>query len=113
MAKLIVALSLLVGGANAMGIYGTGRPTAEPTGAPTAVCPPCTVRTIKPAGTFFANSDNTCYVVDGTFPSGIIVISSPGVNCVKITVPSGSSLNGISAVTPPASVVLTPRPAKR
>ena len=42
MAKLIVALSLLVGGANAMGIYGTGRPTAEPTGAPTAVCPPCT-----------------------------------------------------------------------
>ena len=37
MAKLIVALSLLVGGANAMGIYGTGRPTAEPTGAPTAV----------------------------------------------------------------------------
>ena len=32
MAKLIVALSLLVGGANAMGIYGTGRPTAEPTG---------------------------------------------------------------------------------
>jgi hypothetical protein len=35
MAKLIVTLSLLVGGANAMGIYGTGRPTAEPTGAPT------------------------------------------------------------------------------
>ena len=85
MAQLIVTLSLLVGGANAMGIYGTGRPTAEPTGAPTAVCPPCTVRIIKPAGTTFANSDNTCYVVDGTFPSGIIVISDPGARPASIT----------------------------
>ena len=64
MAKLLVALCLLVGGANAMGIYGTGRPTAEPTQAEAFVGTPVPV-------TF------ECYGVEVTTPSAFLCNGPP------------------------------------
>ncbi len=103
MAKLLVALSLLCGGANAMGIYGgekngCGEPCAEIVTINSPESPP-----------FPTIESGTCYVVDGTFFAALIV--PEGVECAKITVPKGSSLNGIVAHLPRPS--FAPRPTKR
>ena len=47
---------------------------------------------------------NTCYIIDGIFYenafSPVLKVQSPAGRCAKITVPSGSSLNGIQAHLP-------------
>ena len=89
MAKLLVALYLLCGGAHAMGIYGgekngCGEPCAE-------------IVTINSPSIPTIES-GTCYVVDGTIAT---VAEIPAdINCAKITIPSGSSLNEIAAHLP-------------
>ena len=87
MAKLLVAVSLLFGGTAAMGIYGgekngCGEPCAE-------------IVTIN-SPSFPTIESGTCYVVDGTFPSDALIVPD-GVNCAKVTIPSGSGLNGMDA----------------
>ena len=83
-------------------------PTKDPTAAPTAEKNGCgelcaNVITIelqdrsKEDEPFYVES-GTCYVVDGTppeFDNGITVLD--GVNCAKITIPSGSGTEGIGA----------------
>ena len=97
MAKLLVALYLLCGGAHAMGIYGgekngCGEPCAE-------------IVTISSTSLPTIESD-TCYVVDGKVLATFIVPG--GVECAKITVPSGSGLFGIDAHLPRPSSVASP-----
>ena len=60
MAKLLVALSLLCGGANAMGIYG---------GEKNGCGDPCKAVVTLNTEPFDPIESDTCYVVDGTFPS--------------------------------------------
>ena len=81
----------------------TPAPTKEPTPAPTVEkngCgEPCAgVETLS--STPFLIESDICYVVDGFFfpgfPGGRINVRD-GVNCAKITVPSGSGLSGIEA----------------
>ena len=75
MAKLLVALSLLCGGANAMGIYG---------GEKNGCGEPCNAVVTLNAGPFDPIESDTCYVVDGTFwPSSGITVPD-GVKCTKI-----------------------------
>ena len=96
----------------------TEKPTAEPTPAPT-VPPtaekngcgePCADKITISSTSFPTVESGTCYVVDGTFPSSILTVPD-GVDCAKITVPSGSSLNGIRAHLPRPS--FAPHPTKR
>ena len=95
MAKLIIALSLLFSGANAMGIYGgTARPSAEPTSAPelNGCGDPCAdVVNVKAPEPFPPIEAGTCYVVDGDYQTVVRV----SVACVKITIPIGSRLQVI------------------
>ena len=94
MAKLLVALYLLCGGAHAMGIYG---------GEKNGCGQPCAgVETLNTEP--FHIESNICYVVDGTFPSGDIEVPEE-VECAKITVPSGSGLFVIGAHLPRPSFV--------
>ena len=70
-----------------------------------------------PSATFSpAIQDGTCYVVDGTFPSGTITVPHM-VKCAKITVPSSSGIRGISAELPrpscPAPLEMLRRGARR
>ena len=99
MAKLLVALSLLCGGANAMGIYG---------GEKNGCGEPCAgVETLNTVP--FHIESGTCYVVEGTFLAALIV--PEGVECAKITVPKGSGLNTIRAHS--RVFLFAPRPTKR
>ena len=100
MAKLIIALSLLFSGANAMGVYGgTAQPSAEPTGAPqlNGCGEPCAgVVSIK-AKPFPPIEAGTCYVIDGEYPTTRLGVA---VACAKITIPKDSSLNAIDVHLP-------------
>ena len=78
--KLVVALCLLnVGLAN-----GCGECAGPITGSSTS---------------FPTIESGTCYVVDGTFPSSTLTVPD-GVDCAKITVPSGSTISYIKAHLP-------------
>ena len=90
MAKLIVVLPLLFGGADAMGIYG---------GEKNGCCDPCADVITTSATSFPTIESDTCYVVDGTFPSSTLTVPD-GVDCAKITVPSGSTISYIKAHLP-------------
>ncbi len=122
--KLLIALALAAApSALAMAPYvpvddptatPSASPTKDPTPAPTVEkngCgEPCAdVVTISPTS-FPTIESGTCYVVDGTFPSNGITVPD-GVNCAKITVPSGSSLGAIDAHLLRPS--FAPHPTKR
>ena len=82
--------------------------TAEPTAAPelNGCGEPC-AGVVTISSTSFLIESDVCYVVNGMFPSGVIKIPD-GVDCAKITVPSGSGLFGIDAHLPRPSSVASP-----
>ena len=90
--KLLIALALAAApSALAMAPYvpselnGCGEPCAQ-------------VVTIN-SPSFPTIESGTCYVVDGTFPSGVLTVPD-AVDCAKITVPEGAKLQGILAHLP-------------
>ena len=77
---------------SAMGLFVPSEPAVERNGCGE----PCAEVITINSPSFPTIESGTCYVVDGTFPSGVITVPD-GVDCVKVTVPSDSSLNGIDA----------------
>ena len=102
MAKMIIALALAAPSALAFTHYVPN--TDEPTPAPANGCgDPCAdvITLDEISGPFDTIEDSKCYVVDGTFQGIFDRILVPSrVDCAKITVPSGSSLNEIWAHIP-------------
>ena len=98
MAKLFVALALALAAPSARGmapyvpseLNGCGEPCAD---------------VITTSATYFPTIESgTCYVFDGTIPSGGITVPE-GVDCAKITVLSGSIMQGRPARRPAGPVL--------
>ena len=84
-------------------------PTADPTPTPLNGCGnPCADVVTISSTSFPLIDSGTCYVVDGTFPSKYIFVPL-GVDCAKITIPTGSTIDEIDAHLPRPSFC----PAKR